>query len=302
MSDPHEQAATEAVENEAVDAELDGEMSAYLADEESAPQETPEPEEGEGEVTDQAAAPEADDKYTNLQKALAESRFEGRQTKRQLEEIKQLLQRSSQSQGDDDPLAGIDIPDASKDPLGAIEGLTKAVNAYRQREQQQLQARQKQQAEQQAIQQLTSYMQDGEAQFRAQAPDYDEAAKFLVESRTKELTAIGHAPEAVQNGVYWEYLNLINQARQNGQNPAALVYQQAKARGYTGAAAEPKPDPKAQAQLDAMKRGAQAPKPARGGGGGSNAGEVTLEMLEKASGAEYDKLWARYEAQHAGAA
>jgi hypothetical protein len=276
---------TEIVDDAALLAELDGE---------DAPEETPDPDPKPQPDEDGA---NRDDKYQNLSNALKEARYESRQFKRELEEIKGLLRPNAKQQPD--PYFDTSIPDPDADPIGAVRALAQMVAAQRQQQYEQMEAQQRQQQEQQTIQTLSGYMESGEAEFRQQAPDYNDAASYLVQSRKAELKALGYADEQIDEGIRYEYLTLINEAAQRGQNPAALVYAQAKARGYALRAQTLQPT-QADRRLEAMKQADTLPKPPRPGGG-KGGGTVTEDMLMNAKGAEFDKLWSQFEKQNAQA-
>jgi DNA polymerase III gamma/tau subunit len=278
------------------DAALLAEQEAYLNEDEPKAEAEPEP---EPEKTETEAKPAETDKAANLQKALAESRFQARQTQRELKEMREALAALRQPANDRNQEPVID-PD--QDPISAIKYLTAKVNAYEHQAAEQQRAQQEQEQQSQAINQLQTYMSESEQVATAEFPDYPDAMKHLVGSRAAELKALGY-PEDQLNGIITnEYYGLIGQAMQNGQNPAYLVYQQARARGFTGPVqAEPNEATPgaAQQQLDAIRKGQETPKTTRGGGGSSNSGSITEEMLMNAKGAEFDKLWAQFEKQNA---
>ena len=259
-----------------------------------------EPETVEPEVRPEPAPQEGgdrDEKYQNLSNALKEARYESRQFKRELEEIKGLLRPNAKAEPD--PWFDTSIPDPDADPIGAVRALAQMVAAQRQQQYEQIQAQQRQQQEAQTYQTLTTYMEQGENEFRAQAPDYNNAATYLVQSRKAELKALGYPADQIEEGIRYEYLTLINDAAQRGQNPAALVYAQASARGYAKKAAPPvQTTTPATQRLEAMKQADSLPKAPKTGGS-SKGGAVTEDMLMSAKGAEFDKLWAQFERQNA---
>jgi hypothetical protein len=277
------------VENEQdIEPELDD--AAFLAQLEE-PETVEEP-----EVNPEPAPQEGgdrDEKYNNLSNALKEARYESRQFKRELEEIKGLLRPNNKEEHD--PWFDTEIPNPDADPIGAVRALAEMVHAQRVQQYEQQQVQQRQQQEAQTYQTLTTYMEQGENEFRTSAPDYNDAATYLVQSRKAELKALGYEDAQIDEGIRYEYMTLINDAAGRGQNPAALVYAQAAARGYARKAAEPRPTPAAQ-RLDAMRQADSLPKAPKSGGG-SKGGEVTADMLLSAKGAEFDKLWAQFERQ-----
>ena len=243
----------------------------------------------------------------NLKKAVSEVRYNERQTKNQqrqtqqqianIQETLQKLTEPARERGQEP------VIDPAEDPIKALQYLTDKVAAYEKQEADRQAANQRQQQQTQVIQVLTGYMEDGEEQARQQFPDYDNAASWQVQSRAAELQALGHTSERIVEIVRNEYLQLIANAHREGQNPAYMVYQQAKARGYNGQVAQQNgnqdqpqqqqqpQDAAAQKQLDAMRKGQDAPKTVRGNGSGASAKTVTHEQVMNATGAEFDRLW-----------
>lgn len=284
-----ELATPEAVSED--DAALLAEQEAFLNEGEPEAEAAIEP---EPEPEAQPAA--ADDKAANLQKALAQSRYEQRQTQRQMKEMQQALAqlREPAQQRDDDP-----VIDPDHDPISAIKYLTHKVNAYEHQARQQQEEQQRREQQQQAETTLSQYMSENEDLARTEFPDYDAAVKYQVESRASELQALGYQPNDISQYIKQEYMGLINQAYQTGQNPAFLVYRQARARGFTGPAPVEETPAPAQQQIDAMRAGQNTPKTTRGGGGKKSSGTVTEDMLMNAKGAEFDRLWSQFEKQNA---
>lgn len=241
----------------------------------------------------------------NMKAALAESRFLLRQQKKEMSEMRQVLaelRKPAESRGEEP------VIDPEKDPLGAIKYLAAKVNAYEQQATERNQRETEETQRTELINDLTTYLGENEQIARAQFADYDEAAQFQVQSRAAELAALGQMPAAqmrqlgaseeqiatqsIEARIRNEYLGLVHQARQNGHNPALLVYQQAKARGYTGPKPKEGEETTAQKQVKAMREGNDAPKTTRGAGGARQSSQVSHEDLMKAEGAEFDRLWA----------
>jgi hypothetical protein len=283
---------------------------------------------------EQNAEPQAqpDDKAANLQKALSESRYAQRQTQRELRQLRELIANASpQQNAPQEQQVELD-PDG--DPMGTLRYVTARLRAYEHQEQQRQKQAEQEQAQQQFEAEIQNTWREGAEVFRAEQPDYDKAAEYLIESRISELKSLGHysqqelalqgfAPQQIDNPNHpnpvWsieahvknEYQGLASTSRQNGQNPAALVYGQAVARGYVASQDPPADDPNpqpapapenapAQQQLEAIKKGQQAPKTTRGSGGATASGTVTEEMLNNAkTDKEFNELWSRYEKQYA---
>lgn len=281
--------------------DMAAEMQAAIEEEQAflkpEPEPEPEPSSETDETTQEPAVVDAT-KYENLQKALNESRFESRQFKRELAEVKELLRGLAPAQRrevEDQP--GIDV---DTDPIGALKFM---VSKFQETEAQRAE-REREEAEQQSyvstVNKVTDFMIEGENTFRSEAPDYDDAAKYLVESRILELRAFGIDEAAIAETVKNEYLGFAAQMMTEGRNPAPLIYAQARARGFTGAPVdvprEPQQGGAAQAKLEAMKRAAASPSAPKAGSGTSK-GEVTEAMLANAKGADFNRLWAQFEKQ-----
>lgn len=85
-----------------------------------------------------------------------------------------------------------------------------------------------------------------EQQFRATAPDYDDALNFAAAARERELEILHPYSTADQRRQYvlQEWGQVTMQALQTGANPAELAYKYAQARGYAPQAQQ-QPAPKA---------------------------------------------------------
>jgi len=248
--------------------------------------------------------PAQNDQIVNLNKALAESRYNQRQTQRQLREMREAMAQMKPNQ-QADPEHQVQL-DPDNDPIGTLRYVTARLRAYEHQEAERVRVEQEHQQEAQVMNTLTTYMADNEQLARAEFPDYDSAVQYQVQSRAAELKALGYQETEIGALVKNEYMGLINQAYQNGQNPAFLVYQQARARGFTAPDPEPAPDTLqpaqggAKQQIEALREGQQTPSTGRGGGGGSgNSGKVTIEMLNNAkSDREFNELFQKYEKQN----
>lgn len=133
-------------------------------------------------------------------------------------------------------------PDASIDPLGRIAYLESLIE----KQGQTLETTQRRTQEHQVLSQVEQFAQQDEAQARVQAKeqgvDYDEAKKYLLMSRGRELFAQSGnraTNEQIQAQLALEERNLRIQAIQNGQRPSVVTYQLSVARGYQPKAAQP---------------------------------------------------------------
>lgn len=106
---------------------------------------------------------------------------------------------------------------------------------------------------------------ESEAAFRQDQPDFDDAVKFLAETRKAELMAIGWDEAGAQKILGDEIRWIADKAYADEVNPAERFYVLATHRGYKKAEAalvvQPAPqDDKATAKLDTIARGIQTNK------------------------------------------
>ena len=133
-------------------------------------------------------------------------------------------------------------PDVNLDPVGhfqaALADRDRKIAQFEQWARQQ----QQQQQEQQQIMTIRQHAMTGEAEFAKATPDYQEAANYVQMVRNAQLEAIGITdPAQRQQQLAYEALNLAAGAMQRGQNPAAIVYQMAKASGWMSKPAPTQP-------------------------------------------------------------
>lgn len=128
--------------------------------------------------------------------------------------------------------------------------------------------------------------------FQAQEPTFADAFRFVANTRAAELKAMGATDAQIPQLLGQEELQIAQAARQQGVSPAELLFQVAKARGFTPKAAEPTPPP-APVETPAQKAervaaGQAGPGKSLSAAGGAPAGEVTLEMLGAMSEADFE--------------
>lgn len=279
------------ISNEQVDKFFSGE-DAGLPETTEVPQEaTPEP---VAEVKEPEEKPEPEVQKTVPLAALHEERQRRKELAenlRRIEEQNRLMEeRFKMIQDRLKPQA----PSFDEDPLAALkhqnDELARKAQEYEQRFSQFDQVQQQEAARQQFI---TRYQQEAQ-QFAQQAPDFNDAYKFLIQSRQAELASVGYNPQEISMLVQQEEAMLVGKAFEDGVNPGERVYAMAKARGYSKPEVkqEVKPEvkPDAEQKLDALQKGQQASASlsAVAGKGGDS---VTLEMLATLSGDEFDKYW-----------
>jgi hypothetical protein len=221
--------------------------------------------------------------------ALQEERAEKKQLREELRQYRewqaQLTQRLQQMpQGQQVP-----VPDPRTQPLdyinhvlGSVQNSTAELQQWRQ--QQELATQQRA-----TVQQYADWARGQEAEFSKAQPEYRDAYRFAAESRDKELQALGYSdPVARANIVRMNTAEIINNAAAQGRNPAELVWEYARARGFAPKGAR---NGEAQAKIAAGLQTAGG-KLNRGGETGE-AGMNAKDLAGITDPEEFEKAWKR---------
>lgn len=259
----------------------------------------------DGEVREPLPADEMERRFAQTKTALAAERGRRRETERQLREAlasRDVAPRLATTRRTD-PDAEID-PEA--DPLGALKQMRAKIAAYETAAALDEQTDAQRQAREAQIGRVEDAFQEHEADFRDEHPDYDDAAKHYAVSRAQELMKFGLDPAKIQPMLREEFANLAATAIRARKNPAAVVYELAKGRGYGAAAAEPAKviaDPvkevKDTGKLADLVRGQRATSPLSSAGGRAPAeldaatiGNISIRSKEGKDAFEkaFDKL------------
>jgi hypothetical protein len=221
---------------------------------------TEQPQEQAGSETEPASAepsvavPEREareGRFVPLQ-ALQEERAEKKQLREELRQYRewqaQLAQRLQQMPASQPPQA----PDPQTRPLdyinhvlGHMQSSTAELQQWRQRQESAAQQRA-------AVQQYASWATNQEQEFAKNEPEYHDAYRHAADARDKELQTLGYADPAIRaNIVRMNTAEIINNAIQQGRNPAELVWEYARARGFTSKGARRGGAAEAQAKIAA---------------------------------------------------
>lgn len=241
-------------------------------------------------ATDPAAKP--DDAKTVDLRALQEARAEAREAKQRTAILEQRTNEmlaffNQQNQNQPQATKAPEIP-PEDDALGRINWL---VDQFQQQSTRQAEERQQQEQQGQRNQTL-SRLGQLEQQFRAATPDYDDAVRFMGESRESEL-ALAYplsTQEQRQAYVLREWEGLVAQSVQAGVNPAEQVYKLAKMRGYAGATpAAPAPTPP-RPDLAAVAAAQQRHQSLSDAPGGETVAPLDAKALARMSDKDF-KAW-----------
>lgn len=212
-------------------------------------------------------------------------------TQRMQERFNQIMERMQpqqpqQPQQPPEP----EIPAFIDDPEGHING----IKAQFQRELEEVRAfYQNQMGQQQATAQghaLAQRTAADEAEFAKVTPDYPNAAQYFAQRRAAEYAALNLDPVTVQQMVARDYQGLAINAAQRGVSAAKMLYDVAKAMGFSS-------QPQAPTGQKLPPRAAPTSLGAVGGAPASpeDRGSLTLEALADMSDAEFDKFWSGME-------
>lgn len=262
-------------------------------------------EDGEGESKPAAAqaplAPEEVTKRLNQTKtALAAERGRRRETERQLRDA--LAGREAAPRQQERRVEPEVEIDPESDPLGALKQMRAKIAAYETAAALDERTDAERAAREAQIGRVEEAFQEHEADFRDEHPDYDAAAKHYAVSRAQELMQFGLDPAKIQPMLREEFASLAATAIRAKKNPAAVVYELAKGRGYSGQAADPGRVGKEKGKLADVARGQRATSPLSQGGGRTPAGlDATtvgnINIRSKEGAAAFEKAFDALERQ-----
>jgi hypothetical protein len=196
--------------------------------------------------------------------------------------LNEVLQQPAQPQTAQVPEQE-EMPDPEKDIFAYVKWQAKEIERLKQATTQQVERTQ----QQEGLQQLQrAYVQDAQT-FATQKPDFKDAYSHLANSRARELAALGYNEQQIRSQLTQEETQIVAQAFQQRKSPAAVLYEQALARGYTPKQAQqiaqaPNPAQK----LETVAKGQQTQRSLSGAGGSAGEG-LTVEALANMSEEEF---------------
>lgn len=299
---------TEVLTDEAAEAQEMAEHAAEPA--EQAPPEpapAPEPEAAKGEEKVIGPVPYDRFKEVNERRAAAEKERDELREKwarmdertRQINEAREAAQQQAQ-----EAQRAAERPDANIDPVGAKLWDLEERDRKREQElsaaQQRLQELQGGFQQNQQLQAFTNYVTYDVQRYKAQHPEYDEAATFAAQKRQEAWMAAGATPEVARNIVQRESEALANLAMQNGRSVAEAVHMLAKQWGFqpqapaNGNGQRPAQPSANQARLDQVQRAQSHQGIGHIPGGGNEATtsykNYTPAQIAEMSEAEFSRI------------
>jgi len=265
-------------------------------------QDAPLVENEEEEQEEQQPSPE-DDRLARLEKVAADKSRMAHAERRQRQEaearasrLEERLNALERGGGKDAEIDFSKIPSAVDDPIGNLEALRVIAEKMSREHQEQQRQTQAQTQQERQFQQINTRMQEYEGDFRAIQPDYNDAAEFFRQSRIKDYEEQGYTGAELNKALTDEFVGLVARTMQSGKDPAEVVYNLAKNRGFGGEQRKPVVD-KPSEKLQTIARGQQSSRSLSQMGGKQGGSNLTMESVSKLDGAEFDKAFARLREQ-----
>jgi hypothetical protein len=174
-----------------------------------------------------------------------------------------------------------------QDPVEKLAREIQELKQGTQQERQQKESESKQQQEHAKF--VNKYAASAEA-FAKDKPDFGDAYKFLLSARAEELRLMGLPPQEVNKSLVNEEMFIANRAYQDERNPAEVLYELARKRGYTGE------KPKTDSKIEQLDKGLKA-KSLGSGGGKPEGGGLDIAHLRDMSDEEFEQTWKTFEKQ-----
>jgi hypothetical protein len=214
-----------------------------------------------------AAMHEERERRKDMQRALEEQRQRADRLEQTFQKLVERANQANQPQP----------PNFEEDPIEALR--------YEQQKIKQMQAErdnylvQKEQYEQQQRAQMefvNKYRASANEYAKTQV-DFPKAYQYLVETRREEFLTAGYSPEYVEQLIHEDEAAIVANAFQTQKNPAEVIYNLAKKRGYQLTDAQPVQ--KNEQKLEQMEKGLQASKSLGNVSGKAAKDHITLEDL-----------------------
>lgn len=242
--------------------------------------------EEEGEEKPEVKATDWEKKAHDKEGQAARERSKRRALEKTNREMSERLERlEAKGGGEANKLADIlkELREDDDDPISDLAGLKKLARLLNEREEAETQQDRTQRERQRAVQTIVSTMEDHEADFTADHPDYKDAAKHYRDARREELEEIGYSGNELQSALANDLFGVVRRAIDSGKDPAEAVYNLAKKRGF---AAGTDATAKKLAKIGEAAASGQRPSGGKTGGGTLSWGDVS-----KLKGAARDAAW-----------
>lgn len=183
-------------------------------------------------------------------------------------------------------------PDVENDPIGALKFMQEKIARYEQQRAQEAQQRAQYDQQAQAIGRLKTHLDQADAEFAQEHPDFPEAAEYYAQIQMQGYMASGMSQDEAYRHLQAHVIDMSNRALQRGLSPQQIAYDMAKRMGFRSQAERNKPNP-----LAAAKRGQAASKTISGGGRGARGPIGIKELAVIDDDDEFEKQFDRWEAE-----
>lgn len=205
-----------------------GEGSDYLGSEPPAVKEGDEPPPQRNQKVPLAALHEERTKRQALETQVQQQTQQQAQTMERLTKLLEAQQQAAQPKSE--PVV---VPNFVDDPEAAFHHVQQQLEDTRRQMQDYLNGSQQQSQAQQQHVQLAQQVSQQETQFTQTVPDYPHAADYFYNRKVAEYAAFTGDEFAAKQQVAKDYAGIAQLAQRLGKNPAELMYNAAKAMGYT---------------------------------------------------------------------
>lgn len=198
------------------------------------------------------------------------------------ERLAKLEASSKRPESDDEDIVAMirALPDGDDDPIGKIEALEKIIRKFGSTAAADAEAEAQARTKNDSISRVVSAMNESEAEFAEDHPDYKDAVKHFKAARQSEFEDMGYSGKALEQAMAEDLLGLASRAIQGGRDPAEVVYNLAKKRGFKAGATE------ANEKLRAIAKAAEAGGSPKGGTRTEN--RLTYTNVSNLKGAAFD--------------
>lgn len=138
--------------------------------------------------------------------------------------------------------------------------------------------------------QLGVLAQRADEAYRAQVPDYDDAVRYVIQARAKELSMYGYSQPQIERAIGAEARDILRSAVQQGRDPADLIYNIAQARGYRSGTGETPQAGQALRQVEAVAN-AKSQSRSLGQAAGATPKQLNADALTAMSDDEFGELY-----------
>jgi hypothetical protein len=253
-------------------------------------------EEGEGEEKPEPAKDWAKIAHDKEGKAAAErsKRRAAEARNRELEARLEKLESGKKEPTDAELLKLAEsLREDDDDPITDIAALKRFAKTYAAEQRAALEAETQTDTQQRAVNQIVNRMNEAEADFAEDHPDYMDAMKFFRAQRQEEFEELGYAGAVLNRELSMDLLGIVQRALNAGRDPAEAVYNLAKKRGFS---ATKSVDDVAK-KLQTITAGQRAGR-GLGSAPASRANNtLTEESVAKLKGAAFDTAWEQLKRQ-----